>query len=94
MANEGFDTNLVRFLAAELYLSLSLQFVREMYGKSYFALGVGERANVDQTLQGIVGANYQGLTPEYLRGTTPATAGFQPPTQTVPSVPDMSQKKG
>jgi hypothetical protein len=88
---DNFDTNLMRFIAASFYLSLSLQASREMFGKSYFSLGVGERAIVDQALQTTVAANYQAVTPEYLKGTTPATAGFQAPGQAVPSVP--SEKK-
>ncbi len=80
MSNE-FDTNLLRMIAAELYFSLGIQAAREMYGKSYFSLGVGEKAAVDQAVLAAVGGNYQAMTPDFLTG--PATkppVGFQTPT--------------
>ena len=81
MAEENIETNLLRVIAAELYLSLGLQTAREMYGKSYFALGVGEKAAVDQAVLGAVGGNYQAMTPEFLKiQASKPPAGFQAPT--------------
>lgn len=79
MPEEKFETNLLRMIVAELYSSLSLQVSRAMFGKEYFALGVGERATVDQAALAQVTANYQAITPDLLR-TTPAgnPVGFQP----------------
>ena len=45
-----------------------------MFGKSYSALGVGEKIAVDQAVLNLVGANYQAITPELLKGQT-AQAG-------------------
>jgi len=80
MTDEKFETNLLRVIAAEMLFSLGLQAAREMYGKSYFALGLGERAAVDQAVIGAIGGNYQALTPEFLKGQMPKQpVGFQPP---------------
>jgi hypothetical protein len=82
MTDEKFETNLLRVVAAELYFSLGLQAAHEMYGKSYFALGVGEKAAVDQTVLAAVGGNYRAMTPEFLRGqASKPPVGFQAPAQ-------------
>jgi len=79
MADETFETNLLRLVAAETFFLLSLNASREMFGKGYFSLGVSEKAAVDQAVLAAVGANYQSLTPEYLKSQTiPQTVGFQP----------------
>jgi len=55
---------------------------REMFGKSYFSLGVAEKMTVDQTTVGIVAGNYQALTPEALAGQkTPTAMGFLNPNE-------------
>lgn len=80
MAEEKFETNLMRMIAAELYFSLAMQASRELYGKNYFSLGVAEKALVDQLVRSSVAANYQAITPELLTGqTTPQAVGFQAP---------------
>jgi hypothetical protein len=86
MAEEKFDENLMRMIAAELHVLSALNVAREMYGKGYFALGAGERAVVDQAVVTMVGANYQAITPQYLAAQTPQQQmgfGVQPaaPTQ-------------
>jgi hypothetical protein len=50
MAEENFDTNLLRWISAELYFLLGMQAAREMFGKSYFSLGAGERIAVDNAV--------------------------------------------
>ena len=79
-----FETNLLRVIAGEFYFSLVMQTSREMYGKSYFSLGVGEKAVIDQAVFANVGANCKDLTPEFLRGflmgqTAKQPVGFQTP---------------
>ena len=69
MPDDNFDTNLLRMIAAELHYQTVMQVAREMYGKSYFSLGVGERQIVDQNTFGQVAANFQALTPEFLAQT-------------------------
>ena len=81
MTDEDFLTNIARMIAAELYGMLNLQTAREMFGRSYFSLGVAEKAVVDQTCFSGLAANYQALTPENLKKqTVPGQAGFQVPT--------------
>jgi hypothetical protein len=85
MPNGEFETNLLRMIAAELYFSLGMQASHEMYGKSYFSLGVGERAAVDQAVLGGVGGNYQALTADFLRGeVAKPPVGFQTPSPSTP----------
>jgi hypothetical protein len=85
MPEEKFETNLLKVIAAELYYLLGLQAAREMYGKSYFSLGVGEKAAVDQAVLGAVGGNYNSITPEFLKGQQAQQPsqpiGFQPPVE-------------
>jgi hypothetical protein len=77
---EDFLTNVARMIAGTLYFSARMQAAREMYGKSYFALGVAEQASLDQLVFAQVFANYEGVTAENLAKTqTQPVAGFQPP---------------
>lgn len=82
MSENTFDQNLLRALAAELHFQSGLLAAREMFGKSYFALGVGEKVQVDQAVMGMVGANYQLMTPDYFAAQKQNPVGFQPPNQT------------
>lgn len=87
MADE-FDTNLMRMIAAELYLSLSMQAAREMFAKGYFALGAGERAAVDEAVVGAVGGNFRLITPALLKAQAQAQpVGFQAQSTTPPASP-------
>jgi hypothetical protein len=47
-ADELFSENLLRAIAAELHLLNGMTAAREMFGKSYFSLGAGEQAAVNQ----------------------------------------------
>jgi hypothetical protein len=62
----GFDTNLMRFVAAQLHFLLGMTAAREMFEKSYFALGISEKAAVDQIVTANVAGNFQALTPAFL----------------------------
>jgi hypothetical protein len=76
-----FNTNLMRAIAAELHFLSGMTAAREMYGKSYFALGVAEKAALDQTVVSMIAGNFQWLTPESLRAqTTQQPMGFRAPT--------------
>jgi hypothetical protein len=66
MAEDTFDTNLLRWISSELYFSLGMQASREMYEKSYFSLGIAEKTAVDNAVGAAVRANYQAMTPELL----------------------------
>jgi hypothetical protein len=43
MADEKFGENLKRVIAAELHFFNRMTASREMFGKSYFSLGISER---------------------------------------------------
>jgi hypothetical protein len=66
MADENFSDNLLRAVAAELHLLNRVTSAREMFSKSYFSLGVVEKATVDQTVMSMVAGIYQSFTPEAL----------------------------
>jgi hypothetical protein len=75
---EDFTTNMLRMICATLYSSVSLQIARDMYGKGYFALGVGEKLTVDQAAFAMIAANFQAVTPENLATQAASKpAGFQ-----------------
>ncbi len=78
---DKFELNLLKLVAAELYFSLGMRAAREMYGKSYFSLGVGEKLAVDQAVHQTVQANFQGLTPDFVMfQTAQKPVGFLNPT--------------
>jgi hypothetical protein len=86
MAEEKFETNLLRAISAEIFVLVGMEMAREMFGKSYFALGVGEKGIVDQQAFGMIGGNYNALTAEFLKTQGPkGTLGFQIPTPGVES---------
>ena len=66
VAEEKFETNLLRLIASQLYFSIAMQAAREMHGKSYFSLGVAEKASIDQMVNQQVAANLQVLTPDFV----------------------------
>jgi hypothetical protein len=61
-------------LAGQLHFLLSMTAAREIFAKSYFALGVSEKAAVDQMVSAHVAGNFQHLTPALLS----AQQGQQP----------------
>jgi hypothetical protein len=82
---QQYETKLLRFLVAQLYFSLGMQVAREMYGKGYFSLGVAEKVAVDQMVHQSVGANYEGLTPDFVVfQTVQKPVGFQNPSAEKP----------
>lgn len=75
---DDFAVNLLKAIAAEMFYLCGLQTAREMFGKSYFSLGAGEKAAVDQATIAMIAGNYQMLTPEWLQAQkSQAPAGFQ-----------------
>ncbi len=61
--SETFHDNLLRAVAAELHLLNRMTAAREMFAKSYFSLGVAEKATLDQTVMSMVAGTYQSFTP-------------------------------
>jgi hypothetical protein len=66
MAEERFSENLNRLIAAELHFFNRMTASREMFGNSYFSLGISEKAVVDQTVTATISGIYQGITPASL----------------------------
>ena len=82
-ANDEFSQNLLRAVSAQLLLLNGMTAAREMFGKSYFSLGAGEKGAVDQAVLTMTAANYQSLTAETLRSTqTQQPVGFVAPSAT------------
>jgi hypothetical protein len=78
-----FDTNLLKMAVAELYFLLGMQAAREMYGKSYFSLGVAEKATLDGVVWQNVSGNFQQLQPDFaMFQTAQKPVGFQTPSGT------------
>jgi hypothetical protein len=78
MPEENFSDNLMRAVAAELHFLNGMTAAREMFGKSYFSLGAGEKAAVDQIVVAHVASNYQAVTPSALAlQTTQQPMGFR-----------------
>jgi hypothetical protein len=93
MAEDTFETKLLKLVVAELYFSLGMQASREMYGKGYFSLGVAEKVAVDQMVHQSVTANFQALTPDFVMfQTAQKPVGFPNPaaTKTETSKPEAS----
>ena len=94
MADDKFELNLMRFVAAELFFSVSMQAAHEMYGKGYFSLGVAEKAIVDQAILLMVGGNYQTLTDQFLKDqTSHGPIGFQAPSPNAPHSPNSKDRQ-
>lgn len=83
MASE-YEANLLRVTAAAAHAQLAMTIAREMFGKSFFALGVQERSIVDGHVVPMLGYYYQMLTPEGLQQQTRPPVGFQ---STAPATP-------
>jgi hypothetical protein len=61
-----FALNVMRMIAGSIYYQCALATSREMFGRGYLSLGVGEKAVVDQAVFAHVSSNYQALTLEFL----------------------------
>jgi hypothetical protein len=78
--NLNFDTRLLKWIASELYFLAGMNAAREMYAKSYFSLGEGEKRAVDSAVWSQISGNFQQLTPQLLGEQTEAPkVGFHPP---------------
>ena len=76
---EDFQLNILKLICAELYFLAGMSVAREMYGKSYFALGVGEKAAVDQATNSQIFGNLASLTPALFAQQTPSPTPEAPP---------------
>jgi hypothetical protein len=82
MAETTFSENLMRAVLAELHFLNCVTSAREMFGRSYFSLGLSEKAAVDQAVLGGMAGNYAVVTPEWLAGQQMQPVGFVPPATT------------
>jgi hypothetical protein len=63
-------------IAGEVYFANCMTAARQMFGKSYFSLGTGEKTVVDRAVFEASKAGYHMATPEFLAGQTkPGTHG-------------------
>ena len=76
---EDFQLNILKLICAELYFLAGLTASREMYGKSYYALGVGEKAAVDQAVNSQIFGNLATITPALFVQPTPDPTPEAPP---------------
>ena len=88
MAEENFNTNLMRMIAGQLHCLAGMTAAREMFGKSYFSLGLSEKAAVDQAVFAAMASNYQAITPTFLA----AQQGQQPVGFGFPTAPPKPEK--
>jgi hypothetical protein len=80
-----FETKLLKMVAAEIYFSLAMTASREMYGKSYFSLGVSEKTTLDGVVWQNVFGNFQELRPDFaMFQTDQKPVGFQNPSAQKP----------
>jgi hypothetical protein len=78
MAQESGEIDLMRLLIAEIWFGISMKAAREMYGRSYFSLGMMEKFALDQTVASMVAAHYFAMGPQLPRPLSRQIAGFQP----------------
>lgn len=77
---DGFDTDLMRLIVAQNWLTISLSASTALFGKSYPQLSVSEKAIVDQWVFGQISGNFQAITPQFLQAqTSQSPVGFQAP---------------
>lgn len=76
---EPSEVNLLKVIAASSYASLNLSVAREMFGKSYFALGQLEKTAAEQAAWGMLSGNFAQLTPELFATQLRPQVGFQAP---------------
>ncbi len=75
-----FDTDLMRLLVAQNWLSISLTASQALFAKAYPALSPSEKVIVDQWVFGQIAGNYQAITPQFLQAqTSQQPVGFQAP---------------
>jgi hypothetical protein len=76
-----FQLEVIKLVAAELYFLTGMTASREMYGKSYFSLGVSEKAAVDQAVWTQISGNLAAITPQVFAKQIPGqkVAGFEIP---------------
>jgi hypothetical protein len=77
--DKDFDSKVLKLVAAELYFLAGMTAAREMYAKSYFSLGAGEKQSVDSAVWSQIYGNFQLITPQLLGEQTEAPkVGFHP----------------
>jgi hypothetical protein len=76
---DEYEINLARLACASQYFVASMIAAREMYGKSYFSLGVEEKQTLDQTVYRSIFGNLASITPASFPVPIQGQTGFQPP---------------
>jgi hypothetical protein len=81
MPQDNREIDLMRLLIAEIWFGISMKAARELYGRSYFSLGMIEKSALDQTVASLVATHYCALTttlPQQPAASPSRQAGFQP----------------
>jgi hypothetical protein len=73
MAEEKFETNLLRLIAVELHYANLMRAAQEKYGKTYLDLEQQEQATLHGALQNHIAELFRLLTPELL--SSPGSTG-------------------
>ena len=81
MADAQFGEDLQRIIVAQIFFLLAMNASREMYGKAYFSLGLGEKTAVDQAVWANIQANYQNVTPQMVKNLGPVQLPQAQPVQ-------------
>ncbi len=77
---DGFETDLLRRLVAQNWLSISLSASTALFGRAYPQLSPSEKAIVDQWVFQQIAGNFQAITPQFLQTqTSQPPMGFQAP---------------
>lgn len=77
MSDANYPTDLLRLVASQLYLQNLLTVSRDMFGKPYFALGLGEKDAVDKTTLQHIDLIYRYIGPDFFRRPEPSNpVGF------------------
>ena len=75
-----FQTDLLRLLVAQNWVSISLNASTALFGKAYPTLSPAEKVIVDQWVFGQIAGNFQAITPQFLQAqTSQPPMGFQGP---------------
>lgn len=82
--DEKYSENLIRFIGTATYNQLVLTVARDLFGRPFFQLGQEEKIAVYSTVNNLMAANMNWLTPDLLKQTVDpnapkGTMGFVPP---------------
>ncbi len=79
---DEFITNLLKLIASQQQVIISMKMSVDMFDKGYFSLGQLEKIAVDQAVFSLTATNFQNITPDKLKNPKlEKPVGFQSNTQ-------------